>query len=294
MKVLHFTIPVTPDRSVTVQEEYLPWFYNQLHRHKEIQITLILKGKGTLIAGNHMHKCKDGDIYILGANQQHIFKSDAVYFKKNNKNSVHTITIFFDAAEAFGNILCLPEMREIKKFLVKTACGLQVPQKEKAALTQQILNLSNLTNSLLLADFIKLLNSFTNIKKWKNLSPESTGLSISDSEGLRMNDIYQYTITHFTENISLSEVASISHLTIPAFCKYFKKHTQKTYITFLNEIRINEACNKIMEGKFDGISSIAYDIGFNNVTSFNRVFKKITGTSPNEYRKNLEYKMNDF
>ncbi len=288
MKVIPFTIPVTTEQTVILEEYNLPWFYNQLHRHKEIQIILVIKSKGILIAGNYMQKFKEGDIYILGANQPHIFKSDPVYFEKKINKSIQALTIFFDPNESFGSILNLPEMKEVKRFLLKTKSGLQVPLNDRSGIAEDILKLKECSKSILLANFIKLLTKLTCIKKWKLLSTEIDSISISENQGLRMNDIYQYTMSHSAENISLLQIASIAHLTVPAFCKYFKKHTQKTYIMFLNEIRINEACNKIIEGKYEGISSIAYETGFNNVTSFNRVFKKITGTSPIQFRNNLE------
>ena len=74
MKVVQFTIPVAADHSVIVQEDVLPNFYGHLHRHKEMQIMWIIKGEGTLIAGNYMQRFKSGDVYVIGANQPHVFK----------------------------------------------------------------------------------------------------------------------------------------------------------------------------------------------------------------------------
>ena len=287
MKVIQFTIPKTADNSVIVQEENLPWFYNYLHRHKEIQIALIIKGEGMLIVGNYMQRFKAGDIYIIGADQPHIFRSDASYFSKKSKKYVQSVSLFFDPEESFENILLLPEMKEIKKFLEKTIYGLKAPQHEKFELSNEILKLKNSKTGLLVSDFIRLLHNMAHIRKWEILSTSIPDFSISDFEGLRMNDIYQYTIENYAENITLQQIADVAHLTVPAFCRYFKKRTSKTYITFLNEIKINEACNKIMEGKFESMSSVAYEIGFSNVTSFNRVFKKIKGMPPARFMKNI-------
>jgi AraC-like DNA-binding protein len=285
MKALQFTLPVTKNNSVIVQEERLPWFYNHLHRHKEIQITLIIKGEGTLIIGNYIQKFKPGNIFIIGANQPHIFKSDAIYFHKKTKNNVHALTLFFNSFESFKDILSLPEMKEIKKFSEKSSLGMQAPESEEMKLAKDILKLREVKNGLLLADFIKLLHKFSHLKKWKMLSTEYSVLPISDYEGLRMNDIYQYTMENYTKKIKLQQIADVSHLSIPAFCRYFKRHTNKTYITFLNEIRINNACNNIIDGSFKSISSIAYDNGFDNITTFNRLFKRFIGISPTKYSK---------
>lgn len=290
MKVIQFTVPKTSDNSVIVQEDRLPFFYNYLHRHKDIQIVLIIKGEGTLVAGNYMQRFKPGDIYIIGADQSHIFRSDSSYFNRKNlsaarqdKKNIHSLSLFFNPEESFGNILCLPEMKEIKHFLDKTVWGLEAPQHERSKLAKEILSLKHSRMGLLMSDFIRLLHNMAHTKKWKILSTTSPGFSISDFEGLRMNDIYQYTMTNYSENITLRQIAAVAHLTVPAFCRYFKKQTNKTYINFLNEIRISEACNKISEGKFKSISSVANESGFVNVTTFNRVFKKVNGMSPRKF-----------
>lgn len=291
MKVIEFTIPVAMENSIVVQEDKLPHFYNHLHRHNEAQITWVLKGEGTLIAGNYMQQFKPGDIYILGANQSHIFKSDPVYFDKKNKRQVHNLTIFFNPDGLFQTVLDLPETKAIKKFVESISFGLQVPVAEQKKISAEMLNVANSQQGFRLAAFIHLLQVMTTVKDWKTLATISADYSFSDQEGLRMNDVYQYTMAHYPENIKLKQVADIAYLTPQAFCRYFKKHTRKTYIAFLSEIRISEACKKIIAGDFDSISSIAYDTGFSSAVSFNRVFKKITGKSPKQYLREYNQKV---
>jgi len=129
------------------------------------------------------------------------------------------------------------------------------------------------------------------LKSWQPLASVSSDYSFTEQEGLRMNDVYHYTMAHYSENIKLKQVADVAYLTPQAFCRYFKKHTRKTYIAFLSEIRINEACKKIISGDFESISSIAYDTGFSSAVSFNRVFKKITGKSPRQYLNEYNQKV---
>lgn len=275
-----------------VQEDILPHFYNHLHRHNEIQITWILRGEGTLIAGTCMQRFQSGDIYIFGANQPHILKSDPVYFEKSSRREVHALTLFVDLRGPFGKILEIPEMQNVKKFMEATRMGLQVPSSQHKPIIEKMLMVKDARNGVRLAYFIQLLQALSYIKKFKTLSNTHTEFAISESEGLRMNDIYQYTMAHYTENITLKQIADVAHLTPQAFCRYFKKHTLKTYITFLNEVRINEACKKIVSEKFDSLASIAYQTGFSNAVTFNRVFKKITGQPPkkfmNEYLQKID------
>jgi len=290
MKIVQFTIPVAGEHSVIVQEDIQNWFYEHLHRHNETQITWILKGEGTLIAGNYMQRFKPGDIYILGANQPHVFKSDPAYFDKRKKKEVHSISIFFNPKGFFKPILELPEMKSVSKFVDTTFFGLQAHYLHQEILSANILDIKNKSNAGRLAAFIETLQFMAGLKKWKSLSTELAEHSISDSEGLRMNDIYQYTMSNYTDNISLKTISDIAHLTPQAFCRYFKKHTLKTYVNFLNEVRVSEACKKLMIRDFESVSSVAYQTGFSNAVTFNRVFKKITGKSPRQYSK--EYNQN--
>lgn len=285
MKVILFTIPVDIDNSIHLQEDRLSYFYPHLHRHKEIQITWVINGEGTLIVGNNMTPFRSGDLFVIGANQPHVFKSDPSYLNPSNRRKVHSLNIFFNPTGFISDLLLFPEMLGIKKFVTQTEFGLQALEKDADKLAEHFLKIRNSSTGFRLAYFIELLQVMANLKKWKYLSAESFEHAITDTEGLRMNDIYQYTMDHFTDAITLEQIAAVAHLTPQSFCRYFKKHTTKTYINFLNEVRINEACKRFIEMNFDNIGNIAYQCGFNSVVSFNRVFKSVMGKPPKEFIK---------
>ncbi|HEU4607070.1 MAG TPA: AraC family transcriptional regulator [Chitinophagaceae bacterium] len=283
MKVIQFTIPVDIDNSFHMQEDRLPYFYRHLHRHTETQITWIVNGEGTLIIGNNMLPFRSGDLFVIGANQPHVFKNDPSYFIPNNRKKIHSLNIFFNPVGYLSQLLEFPEMLGIKKFIHSSRFGLQASEKDAAKLAEQFLKIRNCSAGFRLAYFIELLQVMANLKGWQFLSTESFEYAITDTEGLRMNDIYQYTMDHFTEVISLEQIAAVACLTPQSFCRYFKKHTSKTYINFLNEVRINEACKKFMEKNYESIGNVAYQCGFNSVVSFNRVFKGIMGKTPRDF-----------
>lgn len=289
MKVLEFTPPIPKEDSVVVDEDILPYFYNYFHRHRQLQITLILRGEGTLMAGNYSQSFKPGDVYILGANQPHIFKSDSSHFNNPDKLNAHAIHIYFDQDRIPCPFFHLPEMESISNFLSTTQNGFQLPSQYQNYVSRIIKKLPIKSNLDRLLTIIKLFDYFAKqVRGWKSLDSGLSNTLFSESEGLRMTEVFQYTLEHYAENITLNKIAEIAHITPHAFCKYFKKHTRKTYNTFLNEIRISEACKKIINSNHDGISTIAYSTGFNSATNFNRVFRKTTGMSPRDYIR--EYK----
>ena len=285
MKVIQFTIPLNIDNSIHFQEDRLPYFYPHLHRHKEIQITWIMNGEGTLIVGNTMHNFQSGDLFVIGANQPHLFKSESSFFDAQNRKTIHSLNIFFNPTGFISHLLALPEMLSIKKFVASSCFGMQASGKNVAKLAEYFLNISNATTGFRLAYFVELLQVMASFKHWQYLSAQSFASNITDSEGLRMNEIYRHTMDHFTGNITLEQIASIACLTPQSFCRYFKKHTGKTYIHFLNEVRINEACKRFVENDFDSIGNVAFKCGFNSAISFNRVFKTITKKTPKDFIK---------
>lgn len=283
MKVIPFTIPVPKDKSIIIQEDRLPYFYDHLHRHHEIQITWIQKGEGTLLVGESMHHFQPGDVFVIGANQPHIFKSDASYFDKRNKKTSQSITIFFNEKAGLEPILLLPEMKLIRKWLEQFPAGCKLPSASQPAIIKLIQGVTSSKGSLQIARFIELLQALATNKGLVALSTLAQPLLFNESEGARLNTIYQYTLENFSEPISLQDVAAKAHLTVPAFCRYFKKRTRKTYIGFLNEIRISEAC-KLLQQEPESMVSIAFATGFSHISSFNRTFKQVMGLSPREFR----------
>lgn len=284
MKVVQFTIPVSGNNLIHVQEDYLPHFYEHLHRHNETQITWVIKGEGTLIAGSHMQPFNEGDIFVIGANQPHLFKSNREFFDKESTRIIHSFNIYFDTKGFLSKMLDFPDMLSIKKFIENSVHSMQSTLQNHQMIASAIMKVSDTTFGFRLAAFIELLQLFANLKDWKYLATDTFEYT-TDSEGLRMDDIYQYTIAHYTQDITLEEISAVVFLTPQSFCRYFKKHTLKTYTTFLNEVRINEACKLFMANNFTNISAIAYQTGFNNVVNFNRVFKNIMGKSPGEFIK---------
>ena len=99
-----------------------------------------------------------------------------------------------------------------------------------------------------------------------------------------MDKIYEYIINNFKETISLEKVASIAHMNPSAFSRFFKRVNRKTFTQYVSEIRIGYACKLLIENKYN-VSEVCYESGFNNISNFNRQFKKAMNYSPSEYLK---------
>lgn len=283
MKVLPFTIPVPHDHSIIVQEEVLPHFYTYLHRHAEIQITWIISGEGTLLAGNNMHVFREGEIYMIGANLPHLFKSDPAYFHPDSDKEVRTVTIFFNPSGKLSALFGLPEMKSVEAFITQNPSGFKVPDAMYPDMVNRILAIQQTSGAEQLYGFISLLNVLSITPNLQPLSSGSYAFSMTDPEGMRIASVYNYIMQNYSSALTLEDVAMQAHLTPTAFCRYFKKHTRHTLVNFVNKVRVNEACKMLVNGSAKSIATIAYSCGFNSITNFNYVFKSITGVSPRDY-----------
>lgn len=283
MKVLPFTIPTSHDKTILVQDDIIPFFYPHLHCHEEIQLTYILKGEGTLLVGSSMHAFNANEVYLIGANVPHVFKSDASYF--NSDKEVHALTIFFNTKGKLASLFDLPELKNVYSFFSSCYSGIRIPQESFQDISSRILSIQYANGMDQIMQFFHLLKSLSIIEDGIPLANDmnTNPKAYSDYEGKRISNIYNFILQHYNRDITLEEVAAEAYMTPQAFCRYFKKHTRNTFVTFLNDVRINEACKKLIDGSYGSVSSIAYDCGFNSITNFNRVFKTTTGKSPREY-----------
>ncbi|WP_029282533.1 AraC family transcriptional regulator [Pedobacter sp. R20-19] len=285
MKVLPFTMLVPDDKSVISEHIELPYFYQYLHRHDEWQITYIERGEGTLIAGSDMHAFRPGDLFVIGAKLPHLFKSNPEYFQSKSERSVAAYSVYFNSAGTLGPLFSLPEMKLANAFLGKNKHGFKVPFIHTEEILSKMVAVYEASGTDLLFAFVKLMVTLQAIgDDTIPLCSDLYSSNVSENEGMRLSKIIGYITENYNSQITLEDVANVAFMTPQAFCRYFKKHTGHTFVSFLNEVRINDACKSLISGeKTDCISGVAYKAGFNSITNFNRVFKSIIGQSPRAY-----------
>jgi AraC-like DNA-binding protein len=278
MKILPFTIPKSKNDLLILQEDIGGAFYDQLHQHKELQLSYIEEGEGTLIVGDTISFYQKGDIIVLGENLPHVFISDSDKTKRSKM-----LSIFFTKASFGHDFFNIEELKELRSFFEKSEHGFRVT----AGVTGTIALFEQLFKVRLLQRFILFFQLLAQINKSKieGLSSFSNTNIYGDRQGRRMSAVFEYTINNFQHTITLEEIAQEAAMTKNAFCKYFKKCTNKTYVTFLNEMRIEESCKLISRKNELSMAEIAELSGFQNISNFNRKFKQIKNKTPREFRK---------
>ena len=277
MKVFPFKIPKPEQDALIYQEDVGISFYDKLHQHEEIQLSLIVVGEGTLIVGDTINYYKKGDVLVVGSNIPHVFKSD-MEASPNSK----MLTLFFTESSFGDHFFELEELKELKSFFKRTKHGFKITSKNKKILKLflDLKGASKLERFIILLNLLKMIST----ANYKSLSSFIYEKKYSALDGKRIQDVFEFTMTNYTQEISLEKISDVANMTKNAFCKYFKKRTNKTYFKFLNELRIEHACKLVVSNNDFTLAEIAYKSGYKNISNFNRQFKALKNKNPSEWR----------
>lgn len=277
MKVLPFKIPKPENNSIVYQEDFVAEFYDKLHQHKEIQISWIVQSEGSIIIGDTISDYKKGDILVIGSNVPHVFKSDI-----ETGANAHMLSLFF-SEDSFGeDFFGRKDFDQLQTFFKNAEYGFKVTSHKKEI--QQCFKLLKKANKMELFIGLFTILNWINKSKIQLLSSFIYGKNYSDTEGKRMRLVFEYSLNNFSENITLQQISSIANLSPNAFCKYFKQRTNKTYVQFLTEIRIENAAKLLLKNKDLSVAEVAIYSGFGNISNFNKKFKLLKNKTPLQYK----------
>ena len=284
-KVISFQVPKSQREFVRYQEDRGAHFYDKLHQHPQLQLTVILEGKGQLLSGDYVGRFQAGDVFFLGENAPHVFRSDPEYFEKDTTLKSSGNTVFFDFAALEKSLGELDELQPLKKFRGFAGLCFQVKGQAREKIK---VHLEQFGGSEGLERFQRAIQLLSQVEQTGEelvqLNESVMMLGLSEKDGSRMDRVMQFLLENRFQKVSLEETAGQANLSKEAFCRFFKLRTRKTFTQYLLQLRINEA-QKLLQETDLGISEIAFRVGFENLSYFNRSFKSISGKSPREFRK---------
>lgn len=278
---LHYK-PIEQDSlsSIYIKRIQRPYVGGNWHFHKEFELIYFLKGQGIRIVGDHISNFQKGELVLVGEWLPHLWRNDVGTL---GEVDVDFIVLKFSRDFAGVPLFLLPELSKIRQLLKKAEHGIFFPKEVLPNVHKIILQLSASNSAELLINFLSLLQTLSSEKNYQLLSSQSFPLTSQASEENRLQKVVNYISHNYNRAISLSEIADIAYMTPPAFCRFFKSSTNKTFSHFLNEYRVGKACQLLINDE-KSIKEICYDAGFSSLTNFNRAFKKFKSMTPGAYR----------
>lgn len=251
------------------------------HCHPEYEITFISNGRGKRHIGDHISYFDEGDLIFLGPNIPHMDFSQEVY------ESHYEIVIQMKEDFLGPHFLDVIEMGAIKELFERAKSGLAFYGATKWDIGERLSRMVDMNSFDRLLELLRVLNILAYSPDCYAFNLNYQALEIKPQEKQRIKAIYEFIEQNFQRHFSMQEVADHVNMTVPAFCRFFKKHTHKTFVAVLNEFRIAHACSLLGE-EHANIANVGYESGFNNLSHFNKQFKLITGKTPSAYRKHLK------
>jgi AraC-like DNA-binding protein len=262
--------------------EQLP---SPLHFHPEIELLLVVKGTGTRFIGDSAERFTPGDLIMIGSNVPHVWYSDRQQPLMKAEEVSEVIYILF-SKEAFGKQFWdLPESKSINRIIEYSQRGIKLAGKTRDDISLLMEKISVSVGFKRISILMDILEKIASSEEYKYLASQVYQGTTNQGDSDRLNKIYEFMVNNSYREITLDEAASVANLSTPAFCRYFKKRTNKTFIQFLNEIRVGHACRLLSDENYP-VADICYMCGFNHISYFIKQFKNVTGNTPFNYRKN--------
>jgi len=279
--ILNEQIQYPAEQSFVARYREIPHFSFPWHFHNEYEIIFIEQSEGKRFTGDHLETFGAGTLNIMGPNLPHCYINNKEYYKSQSGLTAKAYIIQFKSDYFSDRMLDLPEFMQIKKILNASKRGISfnnIDKKEWIPRFKKLITLKGLHKYIELINILNDLGSmeyhilasegFVNINPWP--------------ENKRLGTIYQFVLNNYRNPISVTEVAKHAAMNPTSFCRFFKSQTQKTFNEFIQELRIGYASKLLLNGE-SNIAKVGFESGFNNLSNFNRQFKKITMLTPTQY-----------
>jgi AraC-like DNA-binding protein/quercetin dioxygenase-like cupin family protein len=255
------------------------WVY--WHYHPEYEIVYIPRGSGKRHIGHHVSTYSDGELVFLGPNLPHLNFSHGIV------GAFEEIVVQMREDFLGKDFLQKPEMEAIRRLFERSHQGMSFYGETRLQVGPQVATLVTLPPFERMLALLTIFQQLAVSTEYQILNAERISLDLNGREQERINRIYEFVESNYIQPIDIQVVASLANMTVPAFCRYFRKMTQMTFTDFVNEFRITQARKLLTSDR--SIGDVCFECGFNNLSHFNKVFKQRTGQTPGQYRKSLTW-----
>jgi len=261
-----------------------------IHFHPEFEINYIFNAKGgKRIVGDHIGEIGQRELVMAGPNLYHGWEN----YNNNPKEQLHEITIQFPRELFTESLLDKNILKPIRELLQNANRGILFSEDTIGMVETKLLSLSQKRGFDSFLAFQSLLYDLAISRDQKMLTNMSFQRQYDFHNSERIEKIYSYIKENYGQKLKLEDAAKLVNMSVISFSRLIKQRTGKSFVDFVNEIRLGYATRSLIESS-KSISEICFECGFNNISNFNRTFKKRQGCTPSEFRTNFTGTRNVF
>jgi AraC-like DNA-binding protein/quercetin dioxygenase-like cupin family protein len=250
-----------------------------VHYHPEYELNFVFNSNGKRIVGDSLFEYREKDLILIGPNTPHAWSGE------NDHDNVRVITIQFQKDILSSDTLSRRLMAPIKEMLEKSVRGIEFSREVQDAFTDRILALCDKSGFDSFLEFLSMLYDLSLSRNQKMLSSASYINKYESSKSRRIKKVVDFINLNYMKQLKLKEVADLVNMSETSFSHFFKKRTHRSFSEYLHEVRVGNSTRLLIESE-KSMAEIGYECGFNNLSNFNRIFKKKKLCTPSEFKRN--------
>ncbi len=276
MKIKKEIVIPDPGQSFRLFKPKLKHFF-YWHYHPEYELVYVEALNGIRHVGQHISGYMESDLILIGPNVPHL------NFDYGIKTTYHQIVL--QLKENFlGNAFKeAPEFEAIEQLFNRAYLGLSFGGMTKIIVAEQLQKMEKLTQFEKLIKLIEIFQILATSDEVIELNDQDTSIKLFFDDKIRMGAVYKYIHANYNNKPDVNEVARSVHISTAAFCRYFKKQTKMTFTDFVNQYRISQAKTLLLKDL--SVSETCYEVGFESLSYFNKLFKKLVGINPSVFKR---------
>jgi len=282
-KLLREITPLTQSDCFTIHNRIKSDFDFPLHFHEEFELNFIQYATAAKrVIGDHMEEIGELELVLVGPNLQHGW-----FNHKCKSKEIKEITIQFHRNLLDDKFLQRNQMSLIRNMFQQSMRGILFSKKTIQSITPRLIGLTQKHGFDSVLELLSILHDLSTSRDMRTLSDIALqNPEISSYNSRRIENVMSHLNKNFEKKLSLSEASKLASMSEVAFSRFFRARTGKTFVDTLNDIRLGHASRMLIETTHS-IGEVAYRCGFNNMSNFNRIFKKKKDCTPKEFR--MEY-----
>lgn len=258
---------------------FSPSLRNQFywHYHPEFELVFVEATSGIRHVGQHISSYMESDLVFIGPNIPHLNFDYGV--KTAYKQIVVQLKQNF-LGDAFKET---PEFESLGQLFHRASFGLSFAGNTKTIVAERLRRMKALNHFEQLLSLLEVFQLLAASPEVTVLNQQDTSVRLFLDDKIRMGAIYKYIHAHYNARPDVNTVAASVHLSTPAFCRYFRRQTKMTFTDFVNQYRIAQAKTLLLQDS--SISEVCYEVGFESLSYFNKLFNRLTGENPSAFKK---------
>ncbi len=259
------------------------WEKSSWHYHNYYEISFITEGSGKRIVADSIEEFQPGDLVFLGRNLPHVWIADKEQRLLSNR-TLEMVFLQFTPDVLSQPMLSLPEFTNIQKAMFLSERGVQIVGQTLNEVSELLLQMPYMKGFERMIHFLRIMDLIGKSDSLVHLASKAYLQGRFTTGNKRMASIHEYLMRNYREEIDLKRLADLVSMAEGSLCRFFKQNMGITIFEYLNKIKVEFACKLLMDQDLS-VLEVCLDSGFNNLSHFNKQFKKSTGVNPMEYRK---------